>query len=237
MRIVAALNYMATGEGIDPAEAERPYLVVFALIALDAVVPIVPGETTSNTAATAASQRQLDLTWIIVAGAPSAPSSETRRCSGWLAGTRPRSSRSGGRPKQTPGSGKRSRSWTPAAAKHEPAQSKAAAMCAPVLAKIVGALAWVLGGSVGLIFLASNGGSISRRRHCCLGAATFAAPGIDETFLEDMKAQLHPESSAPVVLSGDADLTKSAQSSSALWHLVVSSSCRSSRARRSRHSS
>ena len=67
--VVLALNYIANGDGIDPVDAERPYLAVFALIALDAVVPIFPGETTLNAAATAASQGQLDLTWIIVAGA------------------------------------------------------------------------------------------------------------------------------------------------------------------------
>ena len=70
--VIAAISYMATTDGIsveDAATPARTYLGVFALIALDAVVPIFPGETTLNTASTAAAQGTLDLLPVIVAGA------------------------------------------------------------------------------------------------------------------------------------------------------------------------
>jgi membrane-associated protein len=54
---------------IDPANPRRSYIAVFLLIALDAVIPIFPGETTLNAAATAASQGTLELVPVIVAGA------------------------------------------------------------------------------------------------------------------------------------------------------------------------
>jgi uncharacterized membrane protein len=59
----------------------------------------------------------------------------------------------------------------------------------------------VLGGLVGLILLASEAG----------GGMAALTPrlrdvGIDETFLEEVKAQLQPETSALLVLSGAADL-------------------------------
>ena len=47
----------------------RSYVMVFVLIALDAVMPIFPGETTLNAAATLAAQGKLDLLPIIVMGA------------------------------------------------------------------------------------------------------------------------------------------------------------------------
>jgi membrane protein DedA with SNARE-associated domain len=46
-----------------------PYFAVFGLIFGDAVVPILPGETTLNTAAVLASQGSLDISWVIVAAA------------------------------------------------------------------------------------------------------------------------------------------------------------------------
>ncbi|HWM06502.1 MAG TPA: DUF1269 domain-containing protein, partial [Actinophytocola sp.] len=59
----------------------------------------------------------------------------------------------------------------------------------------------VLGGLVRLIFLAPATGS---------GLADLAqrlrGTGIDQTFLEEVKALLHPESSALLLLSGGADL-------------------------------
>lgn len=70
--VVAAISYMANGDGLSVVDATNPkltYLGVFALIALDAVVPIFPGETTLNAAATAAAQGTLDLVPVIVAGA------------------------------------------------------------------------------------------------------------------------------------------------------------------------
>lgn len=70
--VVAAMIYMATSDGIrivDPANPALSYFSVFALIALDGVIPIFPGETTLNAAATVAAQGKLDLVPIIVAGA------------------------------------------------------------------------------------------------------------------------------------------------------------------------
>ena len=63
----------------------------------------------------------------------------------------------------------------------------------------------VLAGLVGLIFAAPAAGVAPEARLAAL-AKRLIGTGIDETFLEDMKAQLHPESSALLVLSGDADL-------------------------------
>lgn len=63
----------------------------------------------------------------------------------------------------------------------------------------------VLAGLVGLIFVAPAAGVAPEARLAAL-AERLSGTGIDQTFLEDMKAQLHPESSALLVLSGDADL-------------------------------
>jgi membrane-associated protein len=65
-------NLLGSGDGfsvVDPENPRRSYIGVFLLIALDAVIPIFPGETTLNAAATAASQGTLDLVPVIVAGA------------------------------------------------------------------------------------------------------------------------------------------------------------------------
>lgn len=71
--VVAALRYMA---GSDPkvtiVNEEHPgytYFLVFLMIALDAVMPIFPGETTLNAASTAAANGNLELLPIIIAGA------------------------------------------------------------------------------------------------------------------------------------------------------------------------
>lgn len=62
----------------------------------------------------------------------------------------------------------------------------------------------VLGGLVGLMFLApvtgSAGAGLADLAHQLRGS------GIDQTFLEEVKAHLRPESSALLVLSGKADL-------------------------------
>jgi uncharacterized membrane protein len=62
----------------------------------------------------------------------------------------------------------------------------------------------VLGGFVGLMFLAPEAGAAGA------GLAALAhqlrGSGIDQTFLEEVKAHLRPESSALLVLSGMADL-------------------------------
>jgi membrane-associated protein len=57
-----------------PQEAEGPwaYLTVFALVFGDAVIPILPGETTLNAASTLAAQGFLELGWVMVAGATGA---------------------------------------------------------------------------------------------------------------------------------------------------------------------
>jgi membrane-associated protein len=68
----AAIVFMATTDGLTIAEPEEParsYLLVFVLIALDAVCPIFPGETTLNAAATVAAQGGLEVVPIIIAGA------------------------------------------------------------------------------------------------------------------------------------------------------------------------
>ena len=70
--VAAILNYISDNDGlslIDPSNPTRSYVMVFLLVALDSVVPIFPGETTLNAAATAAAQGTLELAPIIVAGA------------------------------------------------------------------------------------------------------------------------------------------------------------------------
>jgi membrane-associated protein len=69
--VVALLFTLDDGDGfslIEP-DATLSYLMVFLLIAGDAVIPVFPGETTLNAAATLASQDQLELFWVIAAGA------------------------------------------------------------------------------------------------------------------------------------------------------------------------
>jgi uncharacterized membrane protein len=63
----------------------------------------------------------------------------------------------------------------------------------------------VLAVLVGLIFVPPAAG-VAPEAHLADLAKRLVGTGIDQTFLEDMKAQLHPESSALLVLSGDADL-------------------------------
>jgi membrane protein DedA with SNARE-associated domain len=71
--IVAALHYMSgTEPRVTVINEENPaytYFLVFLMIALDAVMPIFPGETTLNAASTAAANGKLDLLPIIVMGA------------------------------------------------------------------------------------------------------------------------------------------------------------------------
>jgi membrane-associated protein len=70
--VAAILNYISDNDGlslIDPSNPRRSSVMVFLLVALDSVVPIFPGETTLNAAATAAAQGTLELAPIIVAGA------------------------------------------------------------------------------------------------------------------------------------------------------------------------
>jgi membrane protein DedA with SNARE-associated domain len=69
--VAGAVNYMADSDGItlDQDDALVAYVSVFVLIFLDAVMPIFPGETTLNAAATLAAHGKLDLAPIIVMGA------------------------------------------------------------------------------------------------------------------------------------------------------------------------
>jgi membrane-associated protein len=70
--LISAVNYAIDSDGLSIVDPVRPgfsYLTVFLLIALDAVVPIFPGETTLNAASTAAAQGKLDLAPVIVMGA------------------------------------------------------------------------------------------------------------------------------------------------------------------------
>jgi membrane protein DedA with SNARE-associated domain len=71
--VVAAVVYMVNSDGITVVDPENPtyysYIWVFVLIALDAVMPIFPGETTLNAAATLAANGKLELGPIIVMGA------------------------------------------------------------------------------------------------------------------------------------------------------------------------
>lgn len=70
--VVAAISYMADSDGLTLVNPTRPgatYLMVFLMIALDAVIPIFPGETTLNAASTAAAEGTLELVPVILMGA------------------------------------------------------------------------------------------------------------------------------------------------------------------------
>ena len=84
--VAAAINYMRNSDGLSTVDPDRPlasYLAVFLLIALDAVIPIFPGETTLNAASTVAAQGKLHLGPIIVMGAFGAIVGDS--CLFWLA--------------------------------------------------------------------------------------------------------------------------------------------------------
>jgi membrane protein DedA with SNARE-associated domain len=69
---LVVLQVIDKGDGfslLDGNAPERSYLAVFLLIAMDAVVPIFPGETVLNAASTLAAQGSLDLSTVIVVGA------------------------------------------------------------------------------------------------------------------------------------------------------------------------
>jgi membrane-associated protein len=57
---------------LEEAEGPWPYVAVFVLILGDAVIAVLPGETTLNTASTLAAQGVLELGWVMVAGATGA---------------------------------------------------------------------------------------------------------------------------------------------------------------------
>jgi membrane-associated protein len=54
---------------LEEAEGPWPYVAVFFLIFGDAVIAVLPGETTLNTASTLAAQGVLEIGWVMVAGA------------------------------------------------------------------------------------------------------------------------------------------------------------------------
>jgi membrane-associated protein len=68
---IAVLFVVDDGDGLSLVDGQTPgsYLAIFGLIAADAVIPIFPGETTLNAASTLASQGELDLALVILAGA------------------------------------------------------------------------------------------------------------------------------------------------------------------------
>jgi membrane-associated protein len=70
--VAVVLNLLSDDDGlslVDPSNPRRSYVTVFLMVALDAVVPIFPGETTLAAASTAAAEGTLELGPVIVAGA------------------------------------------------------------------------------------------------------------------------------------------------------------------------
>ncbi len=69
---VALRQAHTTGTTGEPVDSVWPYLAVFALVFGDAIVALLPGETTLNVASTLAAQGTLHLGWVMVAGAAGA---------------------------------------------------------------------------------------------------------------------------------------------------------------------
>src|SRR4051794_3648861 len=72
LAVVAILFALDDGDGFSLVSADpvwRSYPAVFLLIVGDAVIPILPGETTLNAASTLAAQGKLSLALVIVSGA------------------------------------------------------------------------------------------------------------------------------------------------------------------------
>jgi membrane-associated protein len=70
--VAVVLVSLFGGDGfglIEAGSGDGAYLPVFGLVAADAVIPIFPGETTLNAASTLAADGELDLVWVIIAGA------------------------------------------------------------------------------------------------------------------------------------------------------------------------
>jgi membrane-associated protein len=75
---LAVVAYTGDGLGLlDGGGGSFKYLAIFALVFGDAIIPILPGETTLNTAAVLASQGKLELVPVIVAGAAGAIAGDT----------------------------------------------------------------------------------------------------------------------------------------------------------------
>ena len=69
---VVALSPFEGRPALEEADTPWPYVAVFGLVLGDAVIPILPGETTLNTASTLAAQGFLELGWVMDAGAAGA---------------------------------------------------------------------------------------------------------------------------------------------------------------------
>ena len=69
--VMALIAYSVAREQppVDKPGDSWAYVAVFALVFGDAVIAVLPGETTLNTAATLAAQGVLELRWVMVAGA------------------------------------------------------------------------------------------------------------------------------------------------------------------------
>ncbi len=66
------VEWLTEGDGLpelDLAGRAHPYLIIGAFVTFDAVIPILPSESLLNAASTLASQGQLELGYIIIAGA------------------------------------------------------------------------------------------------------------------------------------------------------------------------
>ena len=89
LAVTGAILYSFFSEDVvTSSEGSVAYLVVFALVFCDAIVPIFPGETTLNTASVLASQGTLELRLVIVAGALGAILGDSALY--WIARTGPR---------------------------------------------------------------------------------------------------------------------------------------------------
>ena len=70
--LLLAISRLTGDAELEEATGPWPYVAVFALIFGDAVIPILPGETTLNTASTLAAQGLMEIHWVVVAGAAGA---------------------------------------------------------------------------------------------------------------------------------------------------------------------
>ena len=89
LAVVGAIVYsFFNDEVVEASEGFAAYLMVFALVFCDAIVPIFPGETTLSTASVLATQGELELELVIVAGALGAVLGDSALY--WIARTGPR---------------------------------------------------------------------------------------------------------------------------------------------------
>jgi len=69
LMVLAAYVVVRNQPPVDTPEDGWPYVAVFSLVFGDAVIAVLPGETTLNTASTLAAQGVLELKWVMLAGA------------------------------------------------------------------------------------------------------------------------------------------------------------------------